>query len=222
MGIDLEPYRNPSQAHQEKARVLRQHYPGPLWLACGRLVYYKGLTTAVRALSFTPGTLLVVGEGPEQPALEAEARRLGVRNRIFFIGSLPYLDVIPFYLAADAFWFPSNARSEAFGLVQVEAMACGCPVINTALFGSGVPWVSPHEITGLTVPVDDPEALAGAAHRLFREPGLRDRLAEAGRLRASREFDHTAMAERSLALYHGLLAGRPVSPVYEAAQCAIA
>ena len=221
MGIDLEPYRNPSQAHQEKARVLRQHYPGPLWLACGRLVYYKGLTTAVRALSFTPGTLLVVGEGPEQPALEAEARRFGVRNRIFFIGSLPYLDVIPFYLAADAFWFPSNARSEAFGLVQVEAMACGCPVINTALFGSGVPWVSPHEITGLTVRLTIPRRWRArhtvcSASRASRQTGR-------GRpLVPSREFDHTAMAERSLALYHGLLAGRPVSPVYEAAQCAIA
>jgi rhamnosyl/mannosyltransferase len=222
MGIELEPYLKPSQAHQGKARALQQHYPGPLWLACGRLVYYKGLTTAVRALPHTPGTLLVVGEGPEQPALEAEARALGVRHRIIFSGVLPYLEIIPYYLAAEAFWFPSNARSEAFGLVQVEAMACGCPVINTALNGSGVPWVSPHEETGLTISVDDPQALAAAALRLLREPGLRDRLAKAGRWRAKQEFDHTIMAERSLALYHGLLAGRPVPPIYEAAQCAIA
>ena len=88
---------------------------------------------------------------------------------------------MPYYLAADAFWFPSNARSEAFGLVQVEAMASGCPVINTAIPHSGVPWVSPHEETGLTVPVDDPAALAAAANRLLTEPGLRDRLGAAGR-----------------------------------------
>ena len=91
----------------------------------------------------------------------------------------------PYYLAADAFWFPSNARSEAFGLVQVEAMASGCPVINTRIPHSGVPWVSRHEETGLTVPVNDPEALAAAAHRLLTEPGLRDRLTDAARRRAA-------------------------------------
>jgi rhamnosyl/mannosyltransferase len=222
MGINLDPYLNPSADHQDAARRLRERYPGPLWLACGRLVYYKGLGVAVRALRRTPGTLLVVGDGPEQPALEAEALRLGVRDRVVFVGSVPYQEIIPYYLAAEAFWFPSNARSEAFGLVQVEAMACGCPVINTALFGSGVAWVSPDNETGLTVPVDDADAFAAAALRLLREPGLRARLAEGGRARARREFDHRVMAERSLELYHGMLAGRPVPSVYEAAQCAIA
>jgi rhamnosyl/mannosyltransferase len=101
-------------------------------------------------------------------------------------------------------------------------MACGCPVINTALPGSGVPWVSRDGETGLTVPVNDPAALAAAALRLVREPGLRARLAEASRARARREFDHRLMAERSLSLYRGLLEGRPATPVYEAAQCASA
>src|SRR5262249_37788257 len=127
-----------------------------------------------------------------------------------------------YYLAAEAFWFPSNARSEAFGLVQVEAMACGCPVINTALRGSGVPWVSRDEETGLTVPVNDPGAFAAAALRLLRGPGLRARLAAAGRARARREFDHRVMAERSLSLYRGVLEGRPVTPVYEASPCVTA
>jgi rhamnosyl/mannosyltransferase len=222
MGIELAPYLSPSAGHRAAARGLRERYPGPLWLACGRLVYYKGLATAVRALPLVPGRLLVVGDGPEQPALEAEASRLGVRDRIAFVGPLPYQEIIPYYLAADAFWFPSNARSEAFGLVQVEAMACGCPVINTALFGSGVPWVSPGEETGLTVPVNDPGALAAAALRLLREPGLRARLAEAGRARACREFDHRTMAERSLSLYRGVLEGRPPAPVYEESRCATA
>ena len=107
----------------------------------------------------------------------------------------------PYYLAAEAFWFPSNARSEAYGLVQVEAMASGCPVINTAIPHSGVPWVSRHEETGLTVPVDDPAAFAAAARRLLEEPGLRDRLAAGARARAIAEFDCDAMGSRSKELY---------------------
>jgi rhamnosyl/mannosyltransferase len=125
MGIDLEPYRRPSAAHREAAEKLRRRHGGPLWVACGRLVYYKGLLNAVRALRLTPGTLLVVGDGPEQPALEAEASRLGVSERVVFVGAVPYQEIVPYYLAAGAFWFPSNARSEANGLVQVEAKACG-------------------------------------------------------------------------------------------------
>jgi rhamnosyl/mannosyltransferase len=222
MGIDLEPYLNPTPAHRDAARRLCERHPGPLWLACGRLVYYKGLSTALKALRLVPGTLLVVGEGPEQPALQAEALRLSVQDRVVFVGNLAYQEIVPYYLAAEAFWFPSNARSEAFGLVQVEAMASGCPVLNTALAGSGVPWVSPHEETGLTVPVNDPHAFAAAARRLLEEPDLRARFAEAGRARARREFDHRVMAERSLALYRGLLEGRAVPPVYEAAQCVTA
>ena len=139
--------------------------------------------------------------------LQAEAKRLGVDDRVDFLGNLPhYLDVVPYYLAADAFWFPSNARSEAFGLVQVEAMASGCPVINTQIPHSGVPWVSRHEETGLTVAVNDPVALAAAARRLLTETGLRPRLAEAARRRAAAEFDHRIMAERSLEMYRRGLA----------------
>ncbi len=88
------------------------------------------------------------------------------------------------------------AQSEGFGLVQVEAMASGCPVINTDLAGSGVPWVSRHEESALTAPVGDAAALAAAARRLLEEPGLRERLASEGRVRAAAEFEQTKMGEQ--------------------------
>jgi rhamnosyl/mannosyltransferase len=205
-GLDLTPYLDPTPEHQAEAARIAARYPGPLWLGCGRLVYYKGFDVAIRALTRVPGTLILVGGGPERPALEAEASRQGVADRVAFLGNLPhYLDLVPYYLAAQAFWFPSNARSEAFGLVQVEAMASGCPVLNTAIPHSGVPWVSRHEETGLTVSINDPVALADAATRLLTEPGLRDRLAAAARRRAIEEFDHRVMAERSLAVYRRVL-----------------
>ena len=205
-GIDLQPYLEPSAEHLAEAERIRGAYHGPIWLGCGRQVYYKGFLNAIRALTRVTGTLLLIGDGPDQPALRAEAANLGLSDRVIFIGNLPhYLDLIPYYLAADAFWFPSNARSEAFGLVQVEAMACGCPVINAAIPHSGVAWVSPHEESGLTVAVDDPFALADAANRLMTEPGLRGRLSASARERAIREFDHRVMASRSLAIYEEVL-----------------
>ena len=210
MGIDLKPYLEPSQADRDEAAAIRARLGGPLWVGCGRLIYYKGFHNAVRALPNVPGRLLLVGGGPERPALEAEATRLGVLDRVEFLGAMPYQRVIPYYLAADAFWFPSNARSEAFGIVQVEAMAAGCPVINTSIPHSGVAWVSRHEESGLTVPVDDPDALAAAARRLLEEPGLRDRLVRAGRARVAADFDHRVMARRSLDVYRDVL-GEPLA-----------
>jgi rhamnosyl/mannosyltransferase len=206
LGIDLAPFLNPSPEVRELAAQLRVQCGGPLWLSCGRLIYYKGLLNAIRALPHTPGTLVIVGDGPEKPNLEAEAKRLAVSARVVLAGSVPDRQLPAYYHAACAFWFPSNARSEAFGLVQVEAMASGCPVINTAIPGSGVPWVSRHEETGLTIPPDDPAALAAAAKRLLTESGLREWLSGNARERALREFDHRVMAERSLEIYRRVLA----------------
>lgn len=213
MGIDLSPYLRPTAEDRDEAQAIRGRFGPTIWLGCGRLIYYKGFLNGIRALTRVPGKLLLVGDGPDRPALEAEAARLGLSDRVAFLGAMPYQKVIPYYLAADAFWFPSNARSEAFGIVQVEAMASGCPVLNTAIPDSGVAWVSPHDETGLTVAMDDPIALADAAHRLLTEPGLRDRLSAAARARALREFDHRTMASRSLEVYRRILEGQPASGI---------
>jgi rhamnosyl/mannosyltransferase len=207
MGLHLDPFLDPSPGHLAEAARIRTAFAGPLWLACGRLVYYKGLLTAVRALKNVVGTLIIIGDGPELDALRAEAHRQTVHDRIVFKGSMINRDIIPYYLAATAFWFPSNARSEAFGLAQVEAMAAGSPVINTTIPHSGVSWVSQHEMTGLTVPMNDPPALTRAARRLLDEPGLRDRLGAQARQRARQEFDHRTMARRSLDFYRRAMTG---------------
>jgi glycosyltransferase involved in cell wall biosynthesis len=207
IGLDLSPFLDPAPEVAARGAALRRSLDGPIWFSCGRLVYYKGLETAIRALASVPGTLLIAGDGPHRNRLERLSAGLGLGRRVRFLGRIPDDgDLIAHYLAADAFWFPSNARSEAFGLVQVEAMAAGCPVINTAIPGSGVPWVSRHEESGLTVPVDAPTAFAAAARRILEEPGLRTRLVAGARARAVAEFDHEAMGERSLALYRDMLA----------------
>jgi len=144
--------------------------------------------------------LLVIGTGPLEAQLKRTAESLGVGARVIWHGSASPDELAGAYRAATALWFPSTARSEGFGVVQVEAMAAGCPVINTAIDGSGVPWVCRHEREGLTAPVGDAAAFAALANRML-EPGVRERSAMAGRERAATEFDHRLMAERTLAIY---------------------
>jgi rhamnosyl/mannosyltransferase len=206
LGLDLHPYLHPRPGALAHAGRLRRELGRPLWLAVGRIVYYKGLHNAVKALAAVPGRLLVIGEGPAESGLRHLGVAEGVAGRISWRGHVCPEELVGAYHAATALWFPSNARSEGFGLVQVEAMASGCPVINTAIPGSGVPWVSRHEESGLTVPVDDPPALAAAACRLLNEPGLRERLGRQARERARDEFDHDHMARRSLDAYRRAVA----------------
>ena len=203
LGIDPAPFRDPSPAALAHAAAFRARFGSPLWLCVGRLVSYKGLPVALAALRSVPGTLLVIGTGPLDAELRRTAAEHGVADRVVWHGFATADELAGAYHAATALWFPSVARSEAFGLVQVEAMVAGCPVLNTAIPGSGVPWVCRDGREGLTVPVNDANALAAAVKRLLGEPGLREKLAAGARLRAT-EFDRTEMARRSLEIYSAI------------------
>ena len=211
LALELQSYLNPSADDHLTAQTLRNQARGPIWLACGRLVYYKGFFTAIEALSKTKsgGELWIIGTGPEKERLQAYARHLGMTDRVKFLGHVAR--TVPYYHAADAFWFPSNARSESFGLAQVEAMASGCPVINTNIANSGVPWVSLDQVSGMTVPVGDATALAQAADLMATNPSIRQQFSEGARLRAAQEFDIRVMVDRLSQLYGDVL-GQPVKP----------
>jgi glycosyltransferase involved in cell wall biosynthesis len=186
--------------------IRRLHGPRVV-LSVGRLVYYKGFEFLIRAMSTVRAKLLIVGEGPLRPRLEEEVRRLRLSARVSFLGDVEQL--AHYYHAADVFVLPSVARSEAFGIVQLEAMACGKPIVNTSL-DSGVPFVSPDNITGLTVAPRDSRALAEAINTLLEQDELRVRLGEAGRLRVKSEFSSESMIHRTLDLYKEVLADHPL------------
>jgi glycosyltransferase involved in cell wall biosynthesis len=216
LGLDLSPFREPTPAVLQSEARWRAELGAPLWLAVGRLVYYKGLTTAIDALAAVPGRLLVIGTGPLDRELRARAAERGVADRIQWVGYAEPDALLGAYRAATALWFTGNARSEGYGLAQVEALASGCPVINTAVPHSGVSWVSRHDETGLTIPVGDSAALASAARRLVHEPGLRARLSAGAIERARVEFDGMVMARRSLDLY-AKATGKSVAKAVDAA-----
>ncbi len=208
LGLDLSTMLEPSARSYAFAKELQRNHGSPLWLSVGRLVYYKGLEVALEALRGVAGKLVIIGTGPNEAALKDLARKLDVSSRVVWLGHVSPEELIGAYYAANALWFPSIARSEGFGLVQVEAMACSCPVINTAVPASGVSWVSQHEQTGLTVAMADPAALAAAGRRILEEPGLRSNLARQARHRAVSEFDHRTMAQRSVQFYRRLFPSR--------------
>ena len=197
-GLDLVPFE---RTDLEAAHAIRARFPGPLVLAVGRLIYYKGFEFLVRAMAALPtrATLLIIGEGPLLRRLETEAATLGITDRVRFLGNVP--DTIPYYQACDLFVLPSVARSEAFGLVQLEAMACGKAVINTQILGSGVPFVSRNGETGLTVPPADSAALAAALAKLLGDDAARIRLGQAGRKRVEESFTAQKMVDQTLAVY---------------------
>lgn len=179
--------------------ALRERHGARVVLAVGRLVYYKGFDYLVRAMDRVDGHLVIVGDGPMHGELERLAAEHGVADRVTLAGRVE--SVASHYAAADVFALPATARSEAFGLVQLEAMAAGLSVVNTHI-PSGVPFVSRDGQTGLTVSPRDPAALAAALSRLLDDAGLRTRLGQAARERVNTEFSAERMARDTLALYH--------------------
>jgi rhamnosyl/mannosyltransferase len=204
-GIDLAQFA-PSAELEARASAIRARYPGSLLLGVGRLIYYKGFDFAIRAMRGIDARLLLIGDGPLRSSLEALARSLGVADRVHFLGNIHNHEITPYYYASDLFVFPSIFRSEAFGIVQLEAMACGRPIVNTMLRDSGVPFVSRHDETGLSVEPRDPDALASAVNALLSDPDRRQRFGEAGRRRVATEFDKAVMRERILSLYREIAA----------------
>jgi rhamnosyl/mannosyltransferase len=192
------------EVDQPTVAKLRQEYGDRTIISVGRLVYYKGFEYLIRAMTKVRGRLLIVGEGPLRESLEQLACALGVAGRVTFVGEKQNADVIRYYHAADVFALASIARSEAFGIVQLEAMACGKPVVNTSLL-SGVPFVSQHGVTGLTVPPANPDALAIAINSLLDQPQRCRQYGDAARRRVQQEFGLELMAQRTHLLYDGVL-----------------
>lgn len=181
---------------------LRRQYGPRLVLGVGRFVYYKGFEYLIRAMKDVEGRLLLIGNGPLRERLAREAVASGVSDKVTFL--IDVKDVRPFYQAADVFVLPSIARSEAFGIVQLEAMACGKPVVNTSL-DSGVPFVSPHGVSGLTVEPANPAALSEAISTLLDNPGLCEEYGRAGRRRIEQKFSLDVMARDTLSVYDEIM-----------------
>ncbi len=181
---------------------------GPL-LFVGRLVRYKGVGVLLAALAEVPAARLdIVGDGPLGPSLRREAARLGLAGRVRFLGEMDGAAIARHLAGARALVLPSLDRSEAFGLVQLEAMAAGVAVVCTEL-PTGVAEVGVPGETCLRVPAGDAVALAAALAAVCADGALARRLGEAGRARFDARFTREAMVGRLLDWYGGLAQSAP-------------
>jgi glycosyltransferase involved in cell wall biosynthesis len=186
-GIDVPYWTELDSAQRRRVEELRFRYPH-LAMATGRLVPYKGFDVLIEALRHVDATAIIVGEGPLGNDLLRMAQQRGVAERVILAGMLSRDDLKVHLHAAQLYAFPSVSAAEAFGIVQIEAMAVGLPIVNTNL-PTGVPHVARHGLEALTVPPNDPAALAATIAQLLDDPTLAQRLGAAGRRRATAEYD---------------------------------
>jgi len=197
-GLKLDDYQL-NETIKSQAQTIHQQYAvnNKLILSIGRLVYYKGFEYLIAAMADNDYGLLIVGQGPEEAKLRQLIDRHNLGERVKIIPAVA--DTRPYYAASDLFVLPSCASSEAFGIVQLEAMAYGKPVINTAL-PTGVPEVSLDGQTGLTVPPQDSAALAAAIKKILDNPRLAEGYGQAAGQRVAKVFDKRLFVQRLVGL----------------------
>lgn len=202
-GLDVDYWNTLDAAGCTRVAELRLQYPR-LILAVGRLVGYKGFDILLNALKSVDAQLVIIGEGPLFQDLKTLAARNGMEHRVVLKGRVTSDEIKCHIHASRLFVLPSVTEAEAFGLVQVEAMAAGRPVINTQL-STAVPHVARNGLEGITVPPNDSLALGSAISTLLSDPGLAERLGRAGRDRARSEFGCDTYRARIEEAFEGAL-----------------
>jgi len=181
----------------------------PIVLSVARLDAQKGHTYLLAAIRHVPNAIFVLaGDGPERACLEAQADRLGIGDRVIFLGHRN--DVADLLASCDLFVLPS--LYEGLPLSLLEAMAAGKPVVATSV--GGTPEAVLDGETGFLVPPRDPAPLVGAIHRLLADACLRRKMGLAGRLRVQRNFSTMQMVARVTQTYEKLLDRREKSSVH--------
>jgi glycosyltransferase involved in cell wall biosynthesis len=176
-------------------------------LAVGRLVNYKGFDVLIEAASSLPAdcAILIVGTGPQKTELSDKITKNKLQDKVFLLGTVDAETLELLYRVSYVFCLPSTTRAEAFGVVLLEALSYGLPIVSTNISGSGVGWVNQHGETGFTVPVNQPGALSDAIIKLLENQPLHEKLGKNCRLRFISTFEHNLCNQRITKLYENLI-----------------
>ena len=177
----------------------------PFFLFIGVLRYYKGLHTLIRAARHVDAKIVIAGSGPEERALKELLVQTGGRN-VIFAGQISDTEKVALLRSCLALVLPSHLRSEAFGMVLLEAAMFGKPQISCEI-GTGTSFVNAHEETGIVVPPESPDDLARAMNRLLRETSTTETMGLAARARYERMFSGDALGKAYADLYRDVVEG---------------
>ena len=187
-----------------KVAEIQARYPGKkIVYSLGRLVPYKGYTYLIQAAQFLPDDyiILIGGKGPLQESLQAGINSLHLQDKVKLLGFVADEEHAALYGAAKVFVMSSVMKTEAFGIVQIEAMSTGTPVVATKIPESGVSWVNEDGISGLNVEPEDPKALAEAVRSICEDPVRYQVFSKNAKERFSRLFAYNNMIDKIIKIY---------------------
>ncbi|ARU32293.1 glycosyl transferase family 1 [Sulfuriferula sp. AH1] len=199
-GLDKSSYPHPSS---DRLAYWREKIGPKFFLFVGVLRYYKGLHILLAAAQGTDYPIVIVGAGPLEQELKAQAARLGLRN-IYFLGRLPDEDKAALLSLCYGFVFPSHLRSEAFGISLLEGAMYGKPMISCEI-GTGTTFINIANETGLVVPPDDPVAFRQAMRYLWEHPEMAADMGKRAEDRYWKQFTADQMVQSYVALYSDLV-----------------
>ncbi|WP_346083775.1 glycosyltransferase [Sphingobacterium ginsenosidimutans] len=194
----------PVQSAEEKVAQIRDKYPNKcLIFSLGRLVEYKGYEYLIRSALFLDDNYHIVigGKGPLEAELKDLIVELKVEDKVTLLGYVSDAEVGDYFQAADIFCLSSILKTEAFAIVQIEAMSCGKPVVCSFIPGSGVSWVNRHGFSGLVVDQKNPQSLAEAFHEIYTDKTLFEQLKWGSRNRYENHFTRDKMVQKCMDIY---------------------
>ncbi|MFC7419998.1 glycosyltransferase [Iodobacter arcticus] len=190
------------QVSAELVSKIRSEYKDKkIVLSIGRSAAYKGVRYLIEACKYTNDDIVIFIGGPGIESFQPLIKKLGLEYKIKLIGTIADQQLASYYAACDIFCLPSIYRSEAYGIVQVEAMSFSKPIISCDIAGSGVSWVNEHNKSGLLVPPSNPNALADAINILSQDDALRNKMALYARARFEQELTADQMVNKTIQMY---------------------
>ncbi|AZD32749.1 glycosyltransferase family 4 protein [Pseudomonas chlororaphis] len=205
-GLNKAGYPQPDS---ERMAHWRQRLGERFFLFVGVMRYYKGLHILLDALKDVDYPVVIVGAGPLEAELHAQAAALGLRN-LHFLGRLGDEDKVALLQLSYAIVFPSHLRSEAFGISLLEGAMYGKPMISSEI-GTGTSYINIHGETGLVVPPSDPLALRAAMRQLWDNPEQAAQMGLKAEARYRQLFTADEMGRRWSELYQELLEEKALS-----------
>ncbi len=200
IGLNKQNYPTPDTNCLDKWAT---KLPTPFFLFVGVLRYYKGLPILLEAINNAPYPVVIAGNGPLEAQLKRQAKQTQLDNAIF-LGTVSEIDKFALLQLCRALVFPSNVRTEAYGITLVEAAMSGKPMISTNL-GTGTDFINQDNKTGLVVPANDPHALRKALDTLYADAALCEKMGKAAYARYQQYFTADKMVGAHLKLYEHIL-----------------